>query len=228
MKFWYLLVIQSLALPLDSASRTLSTDRDPEVPELLLQKAKGDVRTYQHTLLENGLRVVNIFDPNTTQAAVAVAVTVGSFSDPEEFDGLAHLLEHSMFLGSKNFPERSGFDAWLAQNGGGSNAYTAEEQTVFYASVSGKALPGCLQRYGDIFRNPLFNASWIWDEVSAVDSEHNKNRKSQEWRIESLINLMAKETWTINFQPELISGWFDRFLLGQQFRRSFFGPFQWT
>jgi len=193
MKFWYLLVIQSLALPLDSASRTLSTDRDPEVPELLLQKAKGDVRTYQHTLLENGLRVVNIFDPNTTQAAVAVAVTVGSFSDPEEFDGLAHLLEHSMFLGSKNFPERSGFDAWLAQNGGGSNAYTAEEQTVFYASVSGKALPGCLQRYGDIFRNPLFNASWIWDEVSAVDSEHNKNRKSQEWRIESLMNLMAKE-----------------------------------
>lgn len=35
---------------------------------------------------------------------------------------------------------RSGFDAWLAQNGGGSNAYTAEEQTVFYASVSGKAV----------------------------------------------------------------------------------------
>ena len=53
-------------------------------------------------MLENGLRVVNIFDPNTTQvgllefsrfpknhhlprheAAVAVAVTVGSFSDPE-------------------------------------------------------------------------------------------------------------------------------------------------
>ena len=62
------------------------------------------VETPRHTLLENGLRVVNIFDPNTTQvgllvlpapqrspsplaagpeAAVAVAVTVGSFSDPE-------------------------------------------------------------------------------------------------------------------------------------------------
>lgn len=62
--------------------------------------------TPRHTLLENGLRVVNIFDPNTTQvgllvlprcfpkdhhlpkadpeAAVAVAVTVGSFSDPED------------------------------------------------------------------------------------------------------------------------------------------------
>ena len=39
-----------------------------------------------------------------------------------------------------SFFGRSGFDAWLAQNGGGSNAYTAEEQTVFYASVSGKAV----------------------------------------------------------------------------------------
>lgn len=59
-------------------------------------------------MLENGLRVVNIFDPNTTQvgllvlpapqrspsplaagpeAAVAVAVTVGSFSDPEAAEG---------------------------------------------------------------------------------------------------------------------------------------------
>eukprot|EP00435_Cladocopium_sp_Y103_P071226 s266_g37.t1 len=115
------------------------------------------------------------------------------------FDGLAHLLEHSMFLGSQNFPERSGFDAWLAQNGGSSNAYTAEEQTVFYASVSGKALAETMKRYADIFSRPGFNASWVWDEVQAVDSEHNKNRKSQEWRVESLINLMAAEKPMVRF-----------------------------
>ncbi|CAK9031423.1 A-factor-processing enzyme (Insulin-degrading enzyme homolog) [Durusdinium trenchii] len=96
-----------------------------------------------------------------------------------------------MFLGSKGFPQRSGFDAWLAQHGGSSNAYTAEEQTVYYASVNSKALEECLERYADIFEAPLFNASWIWDEVQAVNSEHNKNRKSQEWRIQSLIGQMA-------------------------------------
>ena len=57
-------------------------------------------------MLRNGLRVVNIRHPNSTQAAVALAVTVGSFSDPEGFEGLAHLLEHAMFLGSKKYPER--------------------------------------------------------------------------------------------------------------------------
>lgn len=195
MTFWYALVpvcIQCLALPLvEPPPGILTTEKIEagQAPEPLLQKPKGDPRQYQHSVLENGLRVVNIVDPNTTQAAVAVAVTVGSFSDPEGFDGLAHLLEHSMFLGSQNFPERSGFDAWLAQNGGSSNAYTAEEQTVFYASVSGKALAGAMQRY----------ASWVWDEVQAVDSEHNKNRKSQEWRVESLINLMAAEKPMIRF-----------------------------
>ena len=63
---------------------------------------------------------------------------------------MAHLLEHAMFLGSKSYPERSGFDAWLAAHGGSSNAYTGEvgsleqliyarkEQTVFYAEVNRK------------------------------------------------------------------------------------------
>ncbi|CAJ1332596.1 unnamed protein product, partial [Effrenium voratum] len=146
-----------------------------------------------HAVLENGLRVVNIWDPNTTQAAVSVAVTVGSFSDPEGFDGLAHLTEHAMFLGSENYPQQSGFDIWLAQHGGSSNAYTAEEQTVYYVSTSEKAFEQCLRRFADVFRAPLFNASWIWDEVRAVDSEHNKNRKSQEWQVHQLINFMAAD-----------------------------------
>lgn len=187
--FWaFPLTIQSLAVPLSEKPAALAPD--VEVTRLT-QKPKGDFREYQHSVLENGLRVVNIWDPNTTQAAVSLAVTVGSFSDPKGFDGLAHLLEHSMFLGSKGFPQRSGFDAWLAQHGGSSNAYTAEEQTVYYASVNSKALEECLERYADIFEAPLFNASWIWDEVQAVNSEHNKNRKSQEWRIQSLIGQMA-------------------------------------
>ena len=48
--------------------------------------------------------------------------------------------DRDVFCWLRFFFGRSGFDAWLAQNGGGSNAYTAEEQTVFYASVSGKAV----------------------------------------------------------------------------------------
>ncbi|CAE7905066.1 PXM16, partial [Symbiodinium microadriaticum] len=99
----------------------------------------------------------------------------------------------AMFLGSEKFPEQSGFDIWLAERGGFSNAYTAEEQTVYYVALNEEDFEALLDRYSDVFRAPLFEASWIWDEVSAVNSEHNKNRNSQDWRLQELIHHHADE-----------------------------------
>ncbi|CAE7949968.1 PXM16, partial [Symbiodinium sp. KB8] len=87
----------------------------------------------------------------------------------------------------------SGFDIWLAERGGFSNAYTAEEQTVYYVALNEEDFEALLDRYSDVFRAPLFEASWIWDEVSAVNSEHNKNRNSQDWRLQELIHHHADE-----------------------------------
>eukprot|EP00438_Fugacium_kawagutii_P018168 Skav206368 [mRNA] locus=scaffold3448:468043:472929:- [translate_table: standard] len=102
-------------------------------------------------------------------AAVAVAVTVGSFSDPE--DGADSVLRFSQWEGKP-----------------------LHKSASIGARSAHFVLAECLERYADIFQNPGLNASWIWDEVQAVDSEHNKNRKSQEWRVESLINLMAADS----------------------------------
>eukprot|EP00930_Biecheleria_cincta_P055210 TRINITY_DN41557_c0_g1_i1.p1 TRINITY_DN41557_c0_g1~~TRINITY_DN41557_c0_g1_i1.p1 ORF type:complete len:1220 (-),score=221.41 TRINITY_DN41557_c0_g1_i1:50-3709(-) len=155
------------------------------------QKPKGDPRSYQYSKLGNGLQVVNIWDPNSTQAAMSVSVSVGSFSDPTGVDGLAHLTEHAMFLGSGKYADRTGFDEFLAQNGGSSNAYTAEEKTVYYASLDKTAFAECMERFGDVFANPLFNDTWVWGEVSAVDSEHSKNKKTTGWRVHGLLMSLA-------------------------------------
>jgi len=183
--------VSSSALLTDTAKRFVRAEESDPLP--LQQKPRGDPREYQYAVLSNGLQVVNIFDPNSTQAAVSVAASVGSLSDPKGFDGLAHLTEHAMFLGSEKFPEQSGFDVWLAERGGFSNAYTAEEQTVYYVALNEEDFEACLDRYSDVFTAPLFEASWIWDEVSAVDSEHNKNRNSQDWRLQELIRHHADE-----------------------------------
>ncbi|CAE7228069.1 PXM16 [Symbiodinium sp. CCMP2592] len=183
--------VSSSALLTDTAKRFVRAEESDPLP--LQQKPRGDPREYQYAVLSNGLQVVNIFDPNSTQAAVSVATSVGSLSDPKDFDGLAHLTEHAMFLGSEKFPEQSGFDVWLAERGGFSNAYTAEEQTVYYVALNEEDFEACLDRYADVFLAPLFKASWIWDEVSAVDSEHSKNRNSQDWRLQELIRYHADE-----------------------------------
>ncbi len=59
-----------------------------------------------------------------SQAAAAMAVGVGSFSDPAELQGLSHYLEHMLFMGSGKYPDENDYDSFLASHGGASNAYT--------------------------------------------------------------------------------------------------------
>lgn len=47
------------------------------------------------------------------QAAVGLCVGVGSFSDPWPIQGLAHFLEHMVFMGSEKYPKENDFDAFL-------------------------------------------------------------------------------------------------------------------
>ena len=68
--------------------------------------------------------------------AVAMAVGVGSFDEGPDQDphGLAHLLEHMLFMGSEKYPTENAYDDYLAKNGGYSNAYTEAECTVYCES----------------------------------------------------------------------------------------------
>jgi len=186
------------------AITTVSAHYDPnvkDVPEVsytysagalpLKQTPKNDARLYQHTTLPNGLQVVNVYDPKSTQAAMSVAVSAGSYYDTENYLGMAHLTEHAMFLGSKNYAQQSGFDEFLAAHGGSSNAYTAEETTVYYAVLDPTGFDEGMARFGDVFADPLFKAEWVWDEVSAVNSEHQKNKKSGAWRTQQVLMSQA-------------------------------------
>mmetsp|Transcript_139697 Transcript_139697/g.260529 ORF Transcript_139697/g.260529 Transcript_139697/m.260529 type:complete len:1321 (-) Transcript_139697:16-3978(-) len=164
-----------------------SIDTSINDAQVLLNKPRGDHRQYQRARLRNGIEVLNINDRSTRTAAMAVAVEAGLFYDPPYHYGLAHLTEHSLFLGSQQYPERAGFDEFLARHGGSSNAYTAEEVTVFYANLDTAAFRSGLIRFADIFRAPLLNETCIYKEVSAVVSEHSKNVGNPAWYSERVM-----------------------------------------
>ena len=48
---------------------------------------------------------------------------------------MAHFCEHMLFLGSNKYPELNYFQEFLKNNGGDSNAATAEEYTYFYFDI---------------------------------------------------------------------------------------------
>jgi insulysin len=122
-------------------------------------------------------------------SSVALAVGVGSLADPPQRQGLAHFLEHMLFLGTEKFPSVTDFDAYLKRNAGINNAYTAEDRTNYFLEVRHEAFEGALDRFSQFFIAPLFDARFTEREMNAVASEHQKNLENDLWREQQLHTL---------------------------------------
>ncbi|ETE69221.1 Nardilysin, partial [Ophiophagus hannah] len=126
------------------------------------------------------------------QSAAALCIGVGSFSDPNELPGLAHFLEHMVFMGSSKYPDENGFDAFLKKHGGSDNASTDCERTIFQFDVQRKYFREALDRWAQFFIHPLMIRDAIDREVEAVDSEYQLARPSDANRREMLFGSLAK------------------------------------
>lgn len=145
-------------------------------------KRPGDTRTYRAVSLDNKLTVLLISDPQLNKSAAAMDVGIGSLANPKEHLGIAHFLEHMLFLGTEKYPNVDEYSEYLAKYQGESNAYTDEENTNYYFAVNHDGFEGSLDRFAQFFIAPLFNPEFVERELHAVDSEHQKNLKSDLWR----------------------------------------------
>lgn len=110
-----------------------------------------DQRAYRVFTLDNGLTAILVHDPLTDKAAASMDVHVGHFSDPADLPGLAHFLEHMLFLGTAKYPDEGEYAAFLNSHGGSSNAYTSTEDTCYYFDVTKDHLEGALDRFAQFF-----------------------------------------------------------------------------
>lgn len=140
-----------------------------------IRKPANDKREYRYITLSNKLKCVLVSDPDTEKSAACVDVHVGSMSDPPNAQGLAHFLEHMLFMGTEKYPEENEYSAYLSNHGGYSNAYTSQENTVYYFDVQNDFFEGALDLFASFFTCPLFTEASTMREINAVDSEHNKN-----------------------------------------------------
>ncbi|GBG78735.1 hypothetical protein CBR_g27959 [Chara braunii] len=120
------------------------------------------------------------------KAAAAMCVGVGSFSDPLDAQGLAHFLEHMLFMGSEKFPNENDYDSFLSAHGGSSNAYTDAEHTCFHFEVNHKFLTPALDRFAQFFVAPLAKDEAMEREVQSVDSEFNQSVQNDRCRLQQL------------------------------------------
>src|SRR5205809_4377135 len=95
---------------------------------------------YELTTLPNGLTVVLEEDHSTPIVHLQLWYHVGSKNERPGRTGFAHLFEHLMFKGSKNVEPES-HTSLISSVGGQSNAYTNDDETVFWETVPAQYLP---------------------------------------------------------------------------------------
>ncbi len=142
-----------------------------------------DPKDYRGLMLENGLKVLLVSDASTDRAAASLDVHVGSASDPAGWNGLAHFLEHMLFLGTGKYPEAGEYQSFIQDHGGSHNAYTAYDHTNYFFSVKQDSLEPALDRFSRFFIDPTFEAQYVERERSVVHSEYQARLKDEGRRI---------------------------------------------
>ncbi|XP_062171748.1 nardilysin-like [Alnus glutinosa] len=157
-----------------------SEEEGEEEEEEEEEKGEGE----DHEVLRKGKKGAS--SSQTKKAAAAMCVGMGSFSDPFEAQGLAHFLEHMLFMGSTEFPDENEYDSYLSKHGGSSNAYTESEHTCYHFEVKREFLKGALKRFSQFFVSPLVKIEAMEREVLAVDSEFNQVQQNDGCRLQQL------------------------------------------
>ena len=145
-----------------------------------LQPTKSPNDDYQYRLLtlDNQMEVLLISDPETPKAAAALAVMVGSGDNPPGRAGLAHFLEHMLFLGTDKYPDAAEYEEFITEHGGSRNAYTSLELTNYFFDVNAPHLPEALDRFAQFFIAPRFDDQYVDREKNAVEAEYQMGLKS--------------------------------------------------
>lgn len=126
----------------------------------------------QSTQLSNGLQVLAAEVPEARRLRLVGAVGVGYLDEPMAYRGLAHLLEHALFLGSDAFPGESELSQWVGHLGGRYNASTDETTTDVHLHLPPGAAEEGLARLVDLLCRPLLVRERIEHEVGVLDAEY--------------------------------------------------------
>lgn len=160
----------------------------------MLRKSKSDDRAYRYLKLQNDLQCLLVSDKDVEKSAACLYVNVGSLHDPTHINGLAHFLEHMLFLGTRKYPEENHYSSFIQKNGGSKNAATSEEYTYYYFDIKNECFEEAIDIFSQFFKEPLFTENSTEREMKAVDSEYKKNLSDEGRRLFQFVkSVVAKE-----------------------------------
>ena len=124
--------------------------------------------TFHNHVLDNGLHIIGETSPSARSVALGFFVRTGARDEGPGVSGVTHFLEHMVFKGT---PKRSALDVNLEFDriGSNPNAFTSEENTVFYAAFLPEYLPQAVDILADILRPSLRNEDFDMEKNVIIE-----------------------------------------------------------
>jgi zinc protease len=132
----------------------------------------------QRKVLANGLEVIVVENHGVPLATIEIDVKNGSFTQPPEYEGLAHMYEHMFFRANSRFPEPNQFWDRASDLGAVFNGTTSEERVNYYMTMPSEKIADGLQLLASALRGPLFRRDELERERQVVIGEYDRNESS--------------------------------------------------
>jgi predicted Zn-dependent peptidase len=131
------------------------------------------VSTYEHHVLENGLRILTAPMPEAQSVTCMIMLAAGSRYETPETNGIAHFSEHMFFKGTERRPSARDIAGEIDAIGGEFNAFTGKEYTAYYVKCAAEHRDVALDVLVDMLRNSRFDAQEIDREKGVIVEEMN-------------------------------------------------------
>ncbi len=131
---------------------------------------------FHHAKLDSGLEIIAETNESAYSAALGFFVRTGSRNETPDVAGVSHFLEHLVFKGTERC-NAAEVNRRLDEMGADANAYTTEEQTVYYASLLPELLGDAIELFGEILRPALKKSDFdlekqvILEEISMYEDQ---------------------------------------------------------
>ena len=135
--------------------------------------------------------------------SIRVTVFAGSRYDPKGKEGVAHLLEHLLASGSKNFPNPRDLGNLVLARGGSYDIYTDREYLTFETKTTNENVEDGLRYLSEIIFNPLFTENNLERERQVIAEEIKSDSASPESKFWLKV---LKEVWPDSWKSNYIMG----------------------
>src|SRR6516162_6151369 len=194
--------------------------------------------SFHKYVLPNGLTIVGEISPSARSVAVGFFVKTGARDEAPPEAGVSHFLEHMVFKGT---PHRSALEVNydFDRIGASYNAFTSEENTVFYAAILPEYLAQAVEILADILRPSLRGEDFdmekkvIIEEIGMYDDQPMwcayDNAKKAFFADHPLGNSILGTAESITtLTRDQMQAYYDRRYVAANITAAIAGNFNWT